>query len=183
MDKQFIVDGYRFHAKERNKLLIKGWFEDETAIKDHQIEIFLDNNELDYSIEKNVNTGIALTAQEKGKAPIYIYSFWVSMPEDFGDAKALKVIDCYDGDRKVVYQVSGAKLKRKQMRLDKFIEGGRVTENGFQIKGWCIQLHEVKIQVQDEKGRIVPVEIKKRRRADTLFQFPECTESEIFALN
>lgn len=176
----FLVEGCRFHAKERNKLLIKGWFEDETAIKDHQIEIYLDNNKLDYSIEKNVNTGIALTAQEKGKAPIYIYSFWVSMPEDFGDAKALKVIDCYDGDRKVVYQVSGAKLKRKQMRLDKFIEGGRVTEDGFRIKGWCIQLHEVKFQVQDEKGQIVPVEIKKRRRADTLFQFPECIESEIF---
>ena len=66
------------------------------------------------------------------------------------------------------------------MRLDKFIEGGRITEDGFKIRGWCIQLEKVKIKVCDERNHELPVEIRRRRRADTLFQFPECSESEIF---
>lgn len=180
MENSFVVDSYRFHAKERNKFLVKGWFEDETQVSDHQLEVWLDGIELDKSIEKSVNTGIALFPKKSGKTPVWFYSLWITLPENFEHAKVLKVVDRYQEEENVVYKISGPKLKKKQLRLDKFIEGGRITEDGFKIRGWCIQLEKVKIKVCDERNHELPVEIRRRRRADTLFQFPECSEAEIF---
>ena len=60
MGNSFVIDSFRFHAKERNKFLVKGWFEDESQVSEHQLEVWLDGIELDKSIEKSVNTGIAL---------------------------------------------------------------------------------------------------------------------------
>lgn len=180
MEKTFVVDSYRFHAKERNKFLVKGWFEDESQVSEHQLEVWLDGIELDKSIEKSVNTGIALFPKKSGKTPVWFYSLWITLPENFEHAKVLKVVDRYQEEENVVYKISGPKLKKKQLRLDKFIEGGRITEDGFKIRGWCIQLEKVKIKVCDERNHELPVEIRRRRRADTLFQFPECSEAEIF---
>lgn len=180
MGNQFIADGFRFHAKERNKFLVKGWFEDESQVSEHQLEVWLDDIELDKSIEKSVNTGIALFPKKDGETPVWFYSIWITLPENFEEATTLKVVDRYQGEEKVVYKISGSKLKKKQLRLDKFIEGGRITEDGFKIRGWCIQLEKVKIKVCDERNHELPVEIRRRRRADTLFQFPECSEAEIF---
>ena len=180
MEKTFVVDSYRFHAKERNKFLVKGWFEDESQVSEHQLEVWLDGIELDKSIEKSVNTGIALFPKKSGKTPVWFYSLWITLPENFEHAKVLKVVDRYQEEENVVYKISGPKLKKKQLRLDKFIEGGRITEDGFKIRGWCIQLEKVKIKDCDERNHELPVEIRRRRRADTLFQFPECSEAEIF---
>ena len=144
------------------------------------MEVWLDGIELDKSIEKSVNTGIALFPKKSGKTPVWFYSLWITLPENFEHAKVLKVVDRYQEEENVVYKISGPKLKKKQLRLDKFIEGGRITEDGFKIRGWCIQLEKVKIKVCDERNHELPVEIRRRRRADTLFQFPECSEAEIF---
>ena len=149
MENSFVIDSFRFHAKERNKFLVKGWFEDESQVSEHQLEVWLDGIELDKSIEKSVNTGIALFPKKDGETPVWFYSVWITLPENFEEAKTLKVVDRYQGEEKVVYKISGPKLKKKQMRLDKFIEGGRITEDGFKIRGWCIRLEKVTIKVCD----------------------------------
>lgn len=180
MKQKFVIDSYRFHAKDRSRFLVRGWFEDESCAEKHKLKILLDNEELPKEIEKKINTGIALFPKKDGNIPVWFYSVWITLPENFERAKVLKVVDCFQGEEETVYKISGSKLKKKQIRLDKYIEGGKLTRDGFKIRGWCIQLDKVKIQVYDEKKRKLPVEIKRKRRADILFQFPECRESEIF---
>lgn len=180
MINSFVIDGCRFHAKNKNKYLVKGWFADESQVDKHRIEVWLDEEKLEYTIEKKINTGIALFPEQEGNVPVWIYSIWITLPDNIENAKELKVVDFFQGKEETVYKIVGSKLKKRQNRLEKFIEGGRITEDGFKIRGWCIQLNKVKIKVYNEKKKEIPVEIKRRKRADTLFQFPECRESEIF---
>ena len=179
MERSFVVDSYRFHAKDRNKFLVHGWFRDEACVNQHKLSVRLDNRDLDISVKKSINTGIALSAKGDGNIPVWHYSIWINLPNDFTKSKELKIVDCFQGVEKTVFDMSTAKLRKNQMRLDKHIEGGRVLENGFKLRGWCIQLDKVDIRVCNEYNKELPVELVEKNRPDVLVQFSECTEEEV----
>lgn len=73
MDKRFIMTQCRFHAIDRTQLFISGWFTkgDETSNK---ITVLLDQEHLEYRIEKEINTGVVLMKVEPGqRKPKYMY--------------------------------------------------------------------------------------------------------------
>ena len=73
MDKRFIMTQCRFHAIDRTQLFISGWFTkgDETTNK---ITVLLDQEHLEYRMEKEINTGVVLMKVEPGqRKPKYMY--------------------------------------------------------------------------------------------------------------
>lgn len=182
MENKFIVEGYRFHAKDRGKLLITGWVP-KGEEKKHELQVRLGDEKIHFTLERHLNIGIALQDSEK-ENPKYIYSLWVDIPDQFDGAASLIVMDCIDGQKKEVYKIAGKKILKKRRMLDKYIDGGRIKENGFMIRGWAITVTgDLKIQCYDSRNNFLPVKITRKSRQDVYNQYPECSESDIYGFD
>ena len=51
MKNEFYVTACRFHVKDRNKLLIQGWFQDNEFGK-NVLSVYLDEQKLEYEVEQ-----------------------------------------------------------------------------------------------------------------------------------
>lgn len=182
MENKFIIEGYRFHAKDRRKLLIRGWFPKGEETK-HKLQVFLGTEKVQCILERHLNIGIALQDSDR-ENPKYIYSLWVDLPEEIDESVSLIVMDYLEGQKKEVYRIAGKKLLKKKRMLDKYIDGGKIKENGFMIRGWAITLTgELEVKCYDSQDNLLPVKIKRKTRQDVYNQYPECNQSDIYGFD
>ena len=182
MEKRFVVTQCRFHAVDRTKLIISGWMgvEETDSVG---IKVMLDKEPLEYHIEKKINTGIAMMEMEEGRTrPKYIYAVHVTLPEDWKKKRELQLTtkDSADENPAKDFQISVMKLKKKVKELEYRAKCKKYEDQGFMIKGWCVCLAHVDITVKDEKGRTLPVEIRRKKNADIFSYYPECTEEDVY---
>ena len=182
MDKRFIMTQCRFHAIDRTQLFISGWFTkgDETSNK---ITVLLDQEHLEYRMEKEINTGVVLMKVEPGqRKPKYMYRICVSLPKNWEQRKELKLVitDPASGVQYKDYSTSVSKLKKMKKNLECGVKSKKYDTRGFAIKGWCLRLTYVDIVVKDERGRELPVEIRNNKNAEAFYYYPECREENIF---
>lgn len=178
MKNEFYVTACRFHVKDRNKLLIQGWFQ-ENEPGENRIRIYMDETELQYETEQFTDIADAHKCVNGRAETKNRYYLWIQLPSAWRSCEQLRLINERKGQKKEFFTVSGKKLDKMEKRLDKFVDGGSVGVDGFKVHGWYVSADPVKIQIFTEKGKLLRCEIKERRRSDVKRQYPECTDAEV----
>ena len=177
MKNKFYVTACRFHTKTENKLLITGWFHQNT-IGENQLLVCLDKKKLRFSIEET-EVGRSTMKMKDGILITKQYFLWVDLPAVWRNCRCLEVKNFYQGIGNTAYSVRVPKLKRFEKKMPEHIDEGTVGKDGFEISGWYIDNGEMKVRVYDMSGRQYPVEIKRKDREDVKQAYPENTEGEI----
>ena len=134
MSNKFVVSTYRFHTKDKNKLLVIGHFLDD-EIGNNELKIKLDKEEISFVAEekkrvlggKVANTGSPVTKD---------YFLWVSLPENWKTYSKLHIVNVCDGKTvgDIAYAVS--RIKKDEKIIQKHIDQGSLDRGGFLISGW-----------------------------------------------
>lgn len=177
MKNKFYVTACRFHTKTENKVLITGWFHQNT-IGENQLLVCLDKKKLRFSIEET-EVGRSTMKMKDGILITKQYLLWVDLPAKWRECRCLEVKNFYQGIGNTAFSVSVPKLKRFEKKMPEHIDEGNVGKDGFEISGWYIDNGEMKVRVYDMSGRQYPVEIKRKEREDVKQAYPENSEEEI----
>lgn len=178
MKNEFYVTACRFHVKDRNKLLIQGWFQDNEFGK-NVLSVYLDEQKLEYEVEQFTDIAEAHKCVNGRPVVKNRYYLWIPLPENWRSCEKLKVVNEYNSEKKVFFTVSKSKLEKIENRMDKFVDGGSVDKDGFKVVGWYVSAEPVKIKIYTENGKLLESEVKERRRGDVKRQYPECTDQEV----
>ncbi|CUX33733.1 glycosyltransferase family 2 protein [Clostridium sp. C105KSO13] len=177
MKNKFVVTACRFHTKEKNKILIMGWFW-ENQMNDNHISILLDQRKLSFTAEERD----AVIGELKSKDGMLItkkYYLWAELPSNWKESKKLYVINTCQGKDDTSCIVPTTKLVKIEQRIPRFIDKGSVSGNGFRISGWYINDGNVKISFRDPSGKEYPVDLKRKKRPDVLLSYPEASDTDV----
>ena len=177
MTNKFKVSTLRFHTKEKNKLLVIGYF-NENIIGENKLLVKLGHKELKCEIEAKERM-LANTTSTTGKLITKDYYIWISLPEDWEKANKFQLWNCDVGDEQLVLDVSISKLIRLSRKVSKHVDKGNVIDGGFKINGWYIDCGDMKVQFLDMQGNKLDVVMSRKRRADVNRVFPENSEDEV----
>ena len=98
MKNEFYVTACRFHVKDRNKLLIQGWFQ-ENDFGDNALAVYLDQAELKYEIQYLTDVVEAKLCLD-GKAEVKNrYYLWIELPLNWRAGHEISLINQL-GDQK-----------------------------------------------------------------------------------
>lgn len=177
MKNRFVVTACRFHTKEKNKVLIMGWFW-ENQINDNRLSVILDKKKLTFVTEERDLTMVEL----KNKSGMLItkqYYLWAELPPDWKESKKLYVINSYQRENDISCAVTTEKLKKFEQKIPKYIDTGTVNNNGFRISGWYIDDGNVQISFLDSSGKKYPVDFRVKKRPDVLNSYPEALVDDV----
>lgn len=134
MKNEFYVTAYRFHAKDRNTLLIQGWFQ-ENEIGDNQLVVNMDGENLDYATEQHADVVDAHQCAD-GKAEVKnrVY-LWVRLPKDWQERKCLTLVNQCQGQEKESLKIKVSQLVKKENKVEYCIDGGTVGNQVFCVTG------------------------------------------------
>ncbi len=177
MENKFLVTACRFHAKEKNKMLLVGWFM-ENLIQDNKLLVMLDKKKLPFVMEEK-DLFMSNLRSKDGRVITKQYYLWVDLPKDWKSHKKVNVINSCDGKSKVSCTISMDRLLRIERKIPKYVDKGTIDEDGFSISGWYINTDNVKLTFWDMDGKQYPVQIERRRRPDVLRLYPEVEEDEV----
>lgn len=177
MSNNFIATTCRFHTKEKDKLLVVGYF-DENDIGDNKLVFKLDKEELSFEIEEKER----LLANQKSGAGKYIskdYFLWIDLPEYWRDAEKLQLFCSSEDEQQLAFKINISKLESAEKKIFKHVDNGVASGAGFIINGWYLNLGDTSVKFFDEAGKELAVDIKEKRRGDVARVFPENTVDEI----
>lgn len=177
MSNNFIVSTCRFHTKEKDKLLIIGYF-DENDIGENQLTVQLDQVSLPFEIQEKER----LMSNQRSTTGKYItkdYFLWIDLPKGWKDNKKLQLLDCCEEKRHRSLVLTVSKLQKLEKQICMHIDKETDSGAGFIVNGWYINVGNVSVHVFDETGKELEIDIKEKRRADVVRVFPENTIDEI----
>nr|WP_288860002.1 glycosyltransferase family 2 protein [uncultured Faecalicatena sp.] len=177
MKNKFVVTACRFHAKEKDQLVITGWFW-KNDIEDNKIVIVLDNKKLSYKM-KEQDLLLREVKNKDGQLITKQYYLWINLPKDWKQYQKLRVVNCYGRKQEMTCVVPVEKLLRMEKKIPKYVDKGNTNEEGFSISGWYINTENVKLGFYGLDGRSYPVTVKRVNRTDVLRFYPEVTEDEV----
>ena len=177
MNNNFIVTTCRFHTKEKDKILIAGYF-DENDIGDNKLIFQLDGEQLSFEIQEKERL-LANQTSRTGKNIYKDYFLWISLPKNWREADRLELLCCCTEETQLAFKVNVSKLEKAENKPFKNVDNGTVSGAGFIINGWYINTDDIKVQFFDELGNELEVDMKEKRRADVARVFPENTIDEI----
>lgn len=177
MKNKFVVTACRFHAKEKDKLVITGWFW-KNDIDDNKIVVVLDNKKLSY---KTTEQELLLreVKNKDGQLITKQYFLWINLPKDWNQHKKLRIVNCYDKKQEVTCVVPVEKLIRMERKIPKYVDKGTANEDSFSISGWYIDTDNVKLGFYGMDGKSYPVSVKRVSRTDVLRFYPEVEENDV----
>lgn len=178
MDNNFVILSYRFHTKEKDKLLVVGNFVN-NLIGENKLSVRLDQQEIRCSLEERERTSANMTSS-KGVLLTKDYWLCIDLPEKWRSAKKLQVFNREGQDEKRVVCISISKLLRLEKKFAKHIDKGTVEDDGFTISGWYINNGDVNLSFYDMSGKKLDVTVERKRRADVQCAYPENSEEEVF---
>ena len=168
MNNNFIVTTCRFHTKEKDKLLVVGYF-DENDIGDNKLTFQLDGEQLSFETQKS----------GKGKYISKDYFLWIDLPENWREANRLELICSCEEEMQLAFKLSVSKLLKAENKPFQNIDNGTISGAGFIINGWYIDTSDIQVQFFDESGKELAVNMKQKRRDDVARVFPENSADEI----
>lgn len=177
MSNNFIVSTSRFHTKEKDRLLVIGYFDD-NDIGENQFNVQLDKETLSWEIQEKGR----LVSNQKSSTGKYIskdYFIWIDLPNDWRKAKKLQVFNNDGEKQQLAFVLMVSKMHEMEKQIFMHIDNATGNGVGFFIKGWYVDAGNANVQVYDETGKKLEVEVKKKRRADVARVFPENTVDDI----
>lgn len=177
MGNAFYIVACRFHAKEKNRLLITGYFQDNKT-DGNQIDVYLDDRKLFYTVD-----GIRLHPLKfrKIKKRLITRQFfiWIHLPDGWEAASKLKAFQNYKGKKEKIKTFKVRELKKLEKWQPNSIDNVSLEEKGFSIEGWYLNRNNAKIQFMDENQKPLEMTVESVKRLDVLREYPECKKEEV----
>ncbi len=178
MKNEFYVTACRFHVKDRNKLLIQGWFQ-ENDFGDNALAVYLDQAELKYEIQYLTDVVEAKLCLD-GKAEVKNrYYLWIELPLNWRAGHEISLINQLGDQKKKTFSIAVEELKKREGKIEKCVDGASINENGFKIFGWYASAEPIDIQIFTTSGEKIPCKSKYMRRGDVKRIYPECTDEQV----
>jgi GT2 family glycosyltransferase len=177
MKNRFVVRGCRFHAKQKTKFLISGWFWDGEK-GDNEIKIYLDEEEVNYEVQIRE----VYAKENVGKDGVIItqhYDFWVDLPAHWKATKKLSMTNSNHVDTEVAMSIPTKRLIAVEHKLHGYVDHLGKKDDILEISGWFIKQEGIQITVSDLKGNVYPVKMSYKKRYDVMHLYPEATEDEV----
>ena len=134
MENAFYIATCRFHVKEKDRLLITGYFLDNRP-DGNRIEIRLDGKKLFYTTD-----GIRLHPLKFRKIRKRLitkqFFLWIHLPKDWREASRLEVLQSYRGKEELMKTFAVSELKNLEKWLANSIDKVNTEEKGFSVEGW-----------------------------------------------
>ena len=177
MENAFYIVACRFHVREKDRLLITGYFL-ENRPDGNRIEIRLDGKKMFYTMD-----GIRLHPMKFRKIKKRLitkqFFFWVHLPKDWREASRLEVAQSYRGKEEKMKTFAVSELKKLEKWQANSIDKVNMEEKGFSIEGWYYNRKNASIRFLDENQNELEMKEEKVRRLDVLREYPECKKEEI----
>lgn len=177
MKNSFYIIACRFHTKEKNKLLITGYFR-ENKPDGNRITIRLDGKELYYTMD-----GIRLHPMRfrrvKKKLITRQYFLWIRLPKEWKNADKLQVFQNFRGKEEELTSFKVKRLLQLEGWQANSIDSVSLEEKGFSVEGWYINNGKGSMQIRDGKDEILQMEVKYVRRWDVLREYPESRKDHV----
>ena len=171
---RFNRERIRFDMKQRDTLVIQGWFEDD-ADGAEQFEAVLDGRTAEVSVQ--TQRGVEVTKKYLRYKTNVMVEYFLRI--DVGKGGALRVFHVQDDRRTCVCRISEREIARLRRHLESWMEGLRELPDGkYQLRGWYMGCPNAKIALLDRKGTVIPAEISTMERIDILGEFPEAEIGE-----
>ena len=177
MKNSFYVTACRFHTKEKNKLLIIGYFRN-NVMEGNCPVIMLDDVELSYtSEERRLNP--VFFKEIDGKQITQEYFLWTELPENWRDYKEIKVFNGFSHRKEFVIRIERELLLECDQRIAKNIDLAAKEADGWKVAGWYIDTGNAKVSFWDAAGNALPMNMTYIGREDVARAYPENEKSEI----
>lgn len=177
MENAFYIATCRFHVKEKDRLLITGYFLDNRP-DGNRIEIRLDGKKLFYTTD-----GIRIHPLKFRKIRKRLitkqFFLWIHLPKDWREASRLEVLQSYRGKEELMKTFVVSELKNLEKWLANSIDKVNTEEKGFSVEGWYYSRKNASIRFLDENQNELEMKEEKIRRLDVLREYPECKKEEI----
>ena len=180
MENKFCLLNCRFHKKNKRKLLIQGYFE-QNELQGCRPVITLDYHVLEYEILSRTVLNNPLEYMEYGR-PTKRYFFVVNLPEDYQKYKELRCFQYEGAEIEELFYLSTKWLVKKEQEEEFHIDESIWVDKGFRICGWCTCTGDAKLYLSNkEDGKTsLPVHVKKMRRMDAENECPDCASEDVF---
>ncbi len=174
----FILENIRFYLGESDTVIFNGWFRDDNP-DGRVIEAYLDDKKLniDYKNKRGIEVRQKYLARSANVSE-EIYGI-VKLPEQWKQAKELRILTEYQGKRVDSLKISTAKLAERQNSVEYYVETEQNVDDTLVLTGWALAEGEVEFELFDGKTK-VSVEVRRNYRRDVLAVFPEA-ETEYMA--
>lgn len=176
MKNSFYVTACRFHTKEKNKLLIIGYFANNVMEGSCPI-IMLDEMELSYTSEERQWNPVFFK-EINGKKITQEYFLWTQLPENWRDYKEIKVFNRFSARTELIIRIARETLLDCDERIAKNIDIARIEDDGWKLAGWYIGA-KASIRVFDVSGNVISLKTEYIGRPDVERAYPENKKDEI----
>lgn len=168
----YYVEEMRFHLKEPNTLVIRGWFREDNP-QNRKLEVRLDGTSLPFRLETRNGVRIRQKYMMYHAAISEEVTCMMELPQDWKNHKKLQVITTYGNRSYPVAKASVAALIKQQKNLNYNIENETLAEGKLQLTGWVVGVEPVKISFFDGDEKIEMVKIQTICRRDVMEVFEE----------
>lgn len=176
------IDKIRFHLVEKNTLVITGFFFEDNPQK-RKIEIYLDQQKLDFNIEIKdgiwVHQKYLVYSEDVNEGIVCV----VTLPNEWRTYRKLRIFTI-DGERRsqsAGIPVSG--LRKREASLEYSIDKERIDAGQVQIIGWVIGQEPIDITVwAGGKSICSQIECSHRRDVDEILVAGESTTTAGFKI-
>lgn len=115
MSNNFTVSTCRFHTKEKDRLLIVGYFDNDDIDKNH-FDVQLDQATISCEIEQKGR----LISNQKSSTGKYIskdYFLWIDLPSNWRKAKKLQVFNNNDEKKQLAFVIKVSKMCKMEKKI------------------------------------------------------------------
>lgn len=175
MSRRFTRERIRFHIKDKNILVIQGWFEND-ADGTETFEAWMGKEKL--PLTKKVQQGVEVTKKYlRYKTNVMTeYFLMITLPETDGTKEwsRLRVYHVSGSERTCIYRASAQSLKRLSCHLESWMETLQELPDGrYQLRGWYIGCDQADLCIFGSRGDKVKTTCTVGARLDILGEFPE----------
>lgn len=169
MENQFYLEYCRFHAADRQKLLVCGHWRENLEQK-RRLLISLDYERLSYTIERQEKIqNIRMYMETERKELI-----WITLPENYEDYKELRIFERRGISLLEIFHIDVKKLRELWQDIPGHIDEVKRTKQGVSVSGWYIAKENADIQLNHTGKSAKITRIQTQRRLDVERAYPEC---------
>ena len=175
---KFYLLSCRFHIKEKNKLVIQGYFETTKGAVDWPF-FTLDYQMLPCEVVEKTYVRNPLECMEG----IYDkrYFFIVDLPANYQQYKELRCFQYDDRTTGESFHLTVAWLKKQQNKREMYIDEAICKDGKFSVRGWCICQKGVEPYLILEKNKRLPVgTVRRVERLDVERACPDAAREDIY---
>ena len=177
---KFCLLSCRFHIKDKKKLVIQGYFEEEGDIGNRPV-ISLDYQPLEYEMVSRTFLRNPLEYMEGGKGDKRYFLF-VDLPDNYQEYKELRCFQYENEKSGEAFHLSVKWIQKMQDKREFYIDEAVYKDGEFRVRGWTVCGKGGRIFLSEEKGKLESRvgKVLRHDRLDVERACPDCEREDIF---